>query len=163
DVFQGHGLDRLKDRIVFVGATAEALYDLRVTPVSPAMPGVEKHANMAANILDGRFIVQPCWTELAEPGGIPIFPLVLPFVLHAQELLRAHLRTTHSWFLDGLWNTGVYPALAMLGTCVAITIHRILTEERQRQYTRRAFQQYVSREVVERIMQNPQALQFGGE
>jgi adenylate cyclase len=173
DVFGNKNLERVKDRIVFVGATAEALYDLRVTPVSPTMPGVEKHANMAANILEGRFIVRPVWTELAEIGGIVLFPLILALVLPAVRplpslwitlgLLAALLGTTHYWFRQGLWTPVVYPALALLGTFVAITIYRILTEERQRQYTRRAFQQYVSPEVVERIMQNPQALQFGGE
>ena len=173
DVFQGRGLERIKDRVVFIGATAEALYDLRVTPVSPAMPGVEKHANMAANILDGRFIVRPGWTELAEAGGIILFPLVLALVLPAVRpvpsvwitlaLLGALLGTTHYWFRQGLWTPVVYPGLALVLTFVGITIYRILTEERQRQFTRRAFQQYVSPEVVERIMENPQALQFGGE
>ena len=66
-------------------------------------------------------------------------------------------------FRQGLWTPVVYPALALLGTFVAITIYRILTEERQRQYTKRAFQQYVSPEVVARIVDNPEALQFGGE
>ena len=173
DVFQGRDLERVKDRMVFVGATAEALYDLRVTPVSATMPGVEKHANMAANILEGRFIVRPVWTDLAEAGGIVLFPLVLALVLPVVRpvpsiwitlaLLAALLGATHYWFLEGFWTPVVYPAMALLGTFVAITIYRILTEERQRQYTRRAFQQYVSPEVVERIMQNPQALQFGGE
>src|SRR6185436_16911195 len=173
DIFQGKEVEQVKDRIVFIGATAEALYDLRVTPVSPTMPGVEKHANMAANILEGRFIVRPVWTELAEIGGIVLFPLILALVLPAVRplpslwvtlgLLAALLGTTHYWFRQGLWTPVIYPALALLGTFVAITIYRIFTEERQRQYTRRAFQQYVSPEVVERIMQNPQALQFGGE
>jgi adenylate cyclase len=172
-VFQGRDLERVKDRIVFIGATAEALYDLRVTPVSPTMPGVEKHANMAANMLEGRFIVRPDWTELAEAGGILLFPLVLALVLPAVRpvpsiwitlgLLAALLGTTHYWFRQGLWTPVVYPAVALLGTFVAITIYRILTEERQRQYTKRAFQQYVSPEVVARIVDNPEALQFGGE
>jgi adenylate cyclase len=128
---------------------------------------------MAANILEGRFIVRPVWTELAEAGGILLLPLILAVLLPAVRplpslwitlaLLAALLGTTHYWFRQGLWTPVVYPALALLGTFVTITIYRILTEERQRQYTRRAFQQYVSPEVVERIMQNPQALQFGGE
>ena len=173
DVLQGKGLERVKDRIVFIGATAEALYDLRVTPVSPAMPGVEKHANMAASVLDGRFIVRPSWTELAEAGGIFLFPLVLAIVLPAVRpvpsvgitlaLLIALFATAHYWFRQGMWTPLVYPSLALLLTFIAITVYRFFTEERQRQYTRRAFQQYVSPEVVEQIMRNPQVLQFGGE
>jgi adenylate cyclase len=173
EVLQGKGLDRVKDRAVFIGATAPGLFDLRVTPVSAIMPGVEKHANMAANILDRRFMVRPAWIELVEAAGIVLLPLVLAFVLPAVRpvpsiwitagLLAALFGAAHYGFRQGMWIPLVYPSLALLLAFIGITIYRILTEERQRQYTRRAFQQYVSPEVVERIMQNPQALQFGGE
>ena len=45
-VLRGEHADRVKGRIVFVGATAEGTYDLRVTPLSPVLPGSEKHANI---------------------------------------------------------------------------------------------------------------------
>jgi len=38
-----------------------------------------------------------------------------------------------------------------------------MTEERQRLWTKRAFQQFVSPEVVERLVNNPAELKFGGE
>jgi adenylate cyclase len=173
DILQGKGLERVKDRAVFVGATAPGLFDLRVTPVSAIMPGVEKHANVAANILDRRFIARPAWVELVEGASIVVLPLLLAIVLPTMRpflsavfavVLGGVLFTiSHVGFRQGLWIPHVYPALALILTFVGITLYRILTEERQRQYTRRAFQQYVSPEVVERIMQNPQALQFGGE
>jgi adenylate cyclase len=173
DVLQGQGLDRVTDRIVFFGATAEALYDLRVTPFSAAMPGVEKHANMAANILDRRFIVRPWWVEPAEAAGIVVLPLLLALVVPAMRPVRSLVFTVafvvalhvaaHVAFRQGLWVPLVYPLIALAATFVGITIYRFLTEERQRQFTKRAFQQYVSPEVVERIVQDPGALQFGGE
>jgi adenylate cyclase len=173
DVLQGKGLERVKDRLVFVGATALGLFDLRVTPVSPTLPGVEKHASMAANILDGRFIARPAWIELVEGGSLVALPLLLAVVLPTMRPVRSVVfsvvlggvlfAVSHVGFRQGLWIPHVYPAVALILTFVGITLYRILTEERQRQFTRRAFQQYVSPEVVERIMQNPQALQFGGE
>ena len=165
--------ERLKDKIVFVGATAEGTYDLRVTPFSPVYPGVEKHANMAANILDRRFIVRPVWVELAEAVAIVALPLLLALVLPALRpgpsalvtlaLWGALFAGAHAAFRQGLWVPLVYPSLALVVTFVAITIYRILTEELQRRWTKRAFQQYVSPEVVERIMQDPAGLSFGGE
>jgi len=173
DVLQGKGLERVKDRAVFIGATAPGLYDLRVTPFSTAMPGVEKHANMAANILDRRFIVRPVWGEFVEAAAIVLFPVLLALVLPALRPYASIAMTVVIWaglfgaghyaFRQGQWVNLVYPSLALLLTFIAITVYRFFTEERQRQYTRRAFQQYVSPEVVEQIMQNPQALQFGGE
>ncbi len=173
DVLQGQGLERVKDRAVFIGATAPGLYDLRVTPFSTTMPGVEKHANMAANILDRRFIVRPVWGEFVEAAAIVLFPLLLALVVPAMRPYPSIAMTIVIWaglfgaghygFRRGLWINLVYPSLALVLTFIGITVYRFLFEERQRQYTRRAFQQYVSPEVVDRIMQHPEALQFGGE
>ena len=165
--------EAIRDRIVFVGATAAGTYDLRVTPTSPIMPGVEKHANVAANILSGRFLRRPDWVELVELAGILLFPLLLAWLLPrlrpavsvgAVALVWAALfGVVHLAFRGGLWLPVVYPTLALGLTFLGITVYRLLTEERQRLWTKRAFQQFVSPEVVERLMDNPAALQFGGE
>ena len=172
-ILRGEHADRVKGRIVFIGATAEGTYDLRVTPFSPVMPGVEKHANVAANILEGRFIARPAWVELVEAGGILLFPLLLAVTLpHVRPLTSVVITAllwlglfgaTHLLFRRGLSLPLVYPSLALVLTFLGITLFRFLTEERQRLWLRRAFQQYVSPEVVERITDDPSALTFGGE
>ena len=163
----------IRDRIVFVGATAAGTYDLRVTPTSPVMPGVEKHASVAANILTGQFLRRPDWVELVELAGILFFPLLLAWLLPRLRpatsvgavalVWIALFGAVHLAFRAGLWLPVVYPSLALGVTFVGITVYRLLTEERQRLWTKRAFQQFVSPEVVERLMDNPAALQFGGE
>lgn len=163
----------LRDRIVFVGATAEGLYDVRVTPFSAVYPGVEKHATIAANILEQRFLVRPAWVETVEIAGIVLFVavlgLLLPYlrptwsVVATLTLAAAFVGVIHLAFRAGLWLLIIYPALAGGLTFVGITVYRFFAEERQRLWTRRAFQQYVSPEVVERIMENPDGLKFGGE
>jgi len=165
--------DALRDRIVFIGATAEGTYDLRVTPTSPVMPGVEKHANVAANILNGRFLRRPVWVELVEMAGILVFPLTLAWLLPRLRpvvslgavvaIWSGVFAVAHVAFRGGLWLPVVYSSLALGLTFVGITVFRLLTEERQRLWTKRAFQRFVSPEVVEQIMDNPAALQFGGE
>ena len=165
--------ERLRDVIVFVGATAEGTYDLRVTPFSPVFPGVEKHATMAANILEDRFLVRPTWVELVELTGIVLFAFVLGWLLPRFRpapslavtiaLWGAFLLAIHLIFRQGLWLPMVYPSLAGGLTFVGVTIYRFFTEERQRLWIKRAFQQYVSPEVVERIVDDPGALRFGGE
>lgn len=49
----------LAQKIVLIGTTAPGLLDLRVTPVGPAYPGVEAHANLISGVLDGRMLVKP--------------------------------------------------------------------------------------------------------
>jgi adenylate cyclase len=53
--------------------------------------------------------------------------------------------------------------MALAGTFVAVTVYQLLTEERQRLWIKRAFQRFVSPDVVEELVRNPKALQFGGE
>ncbi|MFN8945469.1 MAG: CHASE2 domain-containing protein, partial [Pseudobdellovibrionaceae bacterium] len=45
-----------KDRAVIVGATAEALYDLRNTALENNFPGPEIHLTMLANLVEGNFL-----------------------------------------------------------------------------------------------------------
>ena len=165
--------DAVRNRIVFIGATAAGTYDLRVTPTSPIMPGVEKHANVAANLLSGRFLRRPDWVELIEVAGILCFPFALAWLLPrlrpvvslgaALAIWGVFFAGVHLAFRGGLWLPVVYPTLALGLTFVGITVYRLLTEERQRLWTKRAFQRFVSPEVVERMVENPSALQFGGE
>jgi len=165
--------DAVRDRVVFVGASASGIYDLRVTPLSPILPGVEKHANVAANILAGRFLRRPDWVELIEAAGIVFWPLLLAWLLPRLRPIVSAASVLVCWglfagavhwaFLRGLWLPLVYPSLAMGLTFLGITVYRLFTEERQRLWIKRAFQRFVSPEVVEQLVENPAALQFGGE
>ena len=165
--------EALRDRIVFVGATAVGVYDLRVTPMSPVLSGAEKHANVAANILNGRFLRRPDWVELVEAAGILFWPTFLAWLLPRLRpvvslgavliLWGAFFGAVHLAFLWGLWIPLVYPSLALFLSPMAILGYLYFTEERQRVWIKRAFQRFVSPEVVERIAENPAALQFGGE
>ena len=166
--------DAVRDRVVFLGASAAAIYDLRVTPLSAVLPGVEKHANVAANMLSGRFLRRPDWVELLEAAGICSCRSLLALAA-APAAARGRARPrcalsgrsssalVHWAFLKGLWLPLVYSSLAMGLTFLAITVYRLFTEERQRLWIKRAFQRFVSPEVVEQLVDNPAALQFGGE
>ncbi|MBI2205845.1 MAG: adenylate/guanylate cyclase domain-containing protein [Candidatus Rokubacteria bacterium] len=165
--------DQLRDRIVFIGATAEGVYDLRVTPFSSTLPGVEKHANVAANLIERRFVHRTVWAEIFEAGSTFLLPLWLGLLLPrlrplpslgAALLIQAALAVgVHVAFRQGAWVPIAFPSVAIGLTFVVVTVYRFLTEERQRMWTKRAFAQYVSPEVVERIIADPGALQFGGE
>ncbi len=165
--------EAVRDRIVFVGATAQGISDLRVTPVSPLLPGVEKHANVAANILSGRFLKRPDWVELVEAAGLLFWPIFLAWLLPRLRPVASLGAVLISWgaffggvhlaFRSGLWLPVVYPSVAVVLAVVGLSGYLYFSEERQRLWIKRAFQRFVSPEVVERIVKNPAALQFGGE
>jgi adenylate cyclase len=165
--------EALRDRIVFVGTTAAGTFDLRVTPVSPILAGVEKHANVAENLLAGRFLRRPDWVELVEAIAIVIWPFLMAGLLPRLRPLPSFGAVVGCWgamflgvhlaFRSGLWLPLVYPTLALGLTFVGITVYRLWTEERQRLWIKRAFQRFVNPEVVERLVADPASLKFGGE
>ena len=141
--------EAVRDRIVFVGATAEGTYDLRVTPVSPVFPGVEKHANVAANLMSRRFLGRPDWVELLEAAGIVFWPIFLAWLLPRFRPLVSLGAVLVSWgvffsavhfaFLRGYWIPVVYSSLAMFLSPLVIVGYLYFTEERQRLGIKRAF------------------------
>ncbi|MBI2117087.1 MAG: adenylate/guanylate cyclase domain-containing protein [candidate division NC10 bacterium] len=163
-----------KDAIVFIGATATGIFDLRVTPFSAVFPGVEIHANTVENILARSFLQRPAWVEVAVFVLILVLPVGLGRILVrlrplsggvlAAGLLVGLFGVAQGLFVwAGVWFPVFYPMVAVAGTYIPITVHRALTEERQRLFIKRAFQQYVPEGLVSRILADPSMLRFGGE
>lgn len=74
----------LKGKIVLLGTTAAGLKDIRTTPLDPAQPGVEIHANVLDNLLSGDPIAVPGWAQVAR-----ILLILLPGLLLTGLLSRS--------------------------------------------------------------------------
>ena len=72
---------RLQNKIAIFGTSAPGLLDLRTTPLEPAYPGVEIHANIIQGILDQRILHQPGYTVGFEFITLAVIGLLLTFVL----------------------------------------------------------------------------------
>ncbi len=163
----------LKGKIVLVGATAIGIYDLRVTPYSPNLPGILVQANFLDTILKGDFLVYDQDTLLIALAWMLITSIFL-------VLLIPHIRMTHSLFitivLSGMYVFGlnhyfkqnqiiplVIPTLNLISIAVAMLLYRGLTEERDKKAIRSAFQSYLHPDLVKEMMDNPGALKLGGQ
>ena len=62
--------ERLRDRLVLIGATAFGLADYQTTPVTDRMPGVELHAQLLEGVLEGALLIRP---PLARALELAIF------------------------------------------------------------------------------------------
>ena len=74
--------ERLAGRLVLVGTSAVGLLEIRATPLTGSIPGVEIHANMISGILSQRLKQQPAYMLGAEvllllAGGV-VLSLLLP-------------------------------------------------------------------------------------
>ena len=162
-----------KDKVVFVGTTAAGTYDLRVTPLSPFTPGVLIQMTALDNLLRSQAIAQaPPWAFVLTTlvlciGTAWAFVLVqrqaLKFLLIAGLALAYYGLVIHAFTDHDVWMELVFPEGALaLAYAVSATVE-YLTEGRQRRVLRAAFDKYMSAEVVDEIMRNPESIKLGGE
>jgi adenylate cyclase len=161
-------------RIVLVGTSAPGLLDLRATPLSPAIPGVEIHAQVLEHILAGRSLVRPDYALAIEETIMITLGLlraaILPYVTAAWAAVCA-LFTAVSLVLGGwlMFRAGgflidtTYPTLALACIAGAITFYVYRGVETQRTTIRSAFGRYLAPEVIEEIIADPNKLELGGE
>jgi adenylate cyclase len=77
DIIQGNiPKGTFNDKIIMVGATAIAIYDIRSTPLSSGeYPGLEIHATVIDNIITNNFLKKPKWTTIFDALAILIIGL----------------------------------------------------------------------------------------
>jgi adenylate cyclase len=166
--------DTFKDRIVLVGATAVATYDLRNTPFNPLYPGMEVHATVIDNILTQSFMARPEWSRvfdvLAIVGmssltGIALTRLSpLKGMLFAAGLFALYIFLARWLFVSArVWLNLVYPLLALVTGYTALTVYYYVTERRERKKLKGTFKHYVAPLVVEEMIKDPDRLRLGGE
>jgi adenylate cyclase len=156
-----------KDKLVLVGASATGIGDLRATPFGAIdFPGVEIHANLIDNILNQKFLMRggpQVLTDLAFIFlfGIPLgmwLALVQPRWMAFGLLLLIPFAGIVYWaFLYGWLLNFIVPSLFTLVPNVGlVALYRVLIEEQEKRRVRGAFQQYVSPEVIRRVLSDPE-------
>lgn len=163
----------LKDKVLFVGATALGIYDMRVTPFHSNSPGVEVHATVADNIISGRFIRQTGLEALFDIAlivvmGLLAFYLTMRLRLHfaiaaAALLVAAYLWLVYGLFLQGHWMSMIYPPLAAMAALATGGSFRYLVLDRRARAMRSMFSSYLSDKLVARLEKDPDLARIGGD
>ncbi len=160
-----------KDKIILIGPTAIGIYDLRVTPFSNNMPGIEKHASVVDSILHKDFIRR---TETSVYGLIFLFAIALGITLPrlgakagaalVLALFAGYLGFVYYLFVArGMWFNLVYPSFALFFGYTSQTAYRFLMEERRARDIRKMFSSYVSKRIVDELMRDPNKAKLGGD
>jgi adenylate cyclase len=174
DVAQGRIAPALlKDKILFVGATAMGVYDMRVTPFDGNTPGVEVHATIADNIISERFVRQTGLEALLDITFIVLLGSVAYFLttrlrlytaLPATVLLAsAYVWLSYTFFLQGHWVSMIYPPVAAFAALLVGESFRFLVLERSARKMRAMFSSYLSDKLVARLEKDPEAAKLGGD
>ncbi|MGB2899988.1 MAG: CHASE2 domain-containing protein [Candidatus Acidiferrum sp.] len=156
-------------KVILIGATATGIGDLRGTPYGgTTYPGVEIHANVIDNILNQRFLKHGFRQALADVllilfFGIPLgiwMALVSPRWMWFGVSLLLPMIAVNFWaFLHGWWLNLLVPALTLSTNVLLVSLYRSLFEEKEKRRVRTAFGQYLSPEVIRRLLVNPQLVE----
>ncbi len=162
----------VKDKHVLFGLSAPGLKDLRPTPLNRVSAGVTVHAAVLDNLLHDSFISQPAtavvitviflFSYLAGAAlllGGSLWRTVL--VLAAFLLLPAVIGLLAAG--AGVWWPVLPQSLGHAGALAGALILAWATEGRQKRFIRGAFRHYLSPDVIQRIMDDPDSLKLGGE
>jgi adenylate cyclase len=166
--------DAVAGRLVLIGTSAAGLLDVKTTPISPVMPGVEIHTQVLEAALTGQLLSQPIWGTVVEflaaiLLGIAVIwlaPKFGPVTLVAVGAFFATLLTGTSWYFytqHRLLIDSTYPLLSTTAIYLTLIFSGFAREQAQRRQIRSAFGQYLSPALVEQLAQAPERLVLGGE
>ena len=161
-----------RDKIVFVGPTAEIFHDEHDTPfVDPqrAMTGPEIHLNIINAALHQEFLTEPSLSaQLCIIALAGIVAAALCFLVHqplkrflAMVVLSAVYLTLAFKILPNANSVTqvifvLTPTLALISSSFTALTYDYLLERLEKRRVRRTLERYVSRDVVKELLDNPQ-------
>lgn len=164
----------VEGRIILVGALATGLGDIRATPVEPAVPGVDIHAQLLESLIAGALLSRPDWANglellvaaVAFVAASALIYLAPPFASAAVGVLALGGLVSASFYAfnrHALLLDPTVPCLMIIWAYFngAIVLWRI--EQLSKRYIQDAFGKFVAPAVVDRLAENPERLVLGGE
>ena len=159
--------------IILIGTSAPGLADLRATPLDASVAGVEVHAQILEHILSGEFLTRPDYAPALEIAIVLLTGAVLAYFLPKMSALFAAVTGAGvvilffggAWtaYRNGLLFDAAYPSLVIFLLVIGSTLYSYWMTEQRRTEVQRMFGQYVSPDVVNELVENPQKMVLGGE
>jgi adenylate cyclase len=176
DVMEGSAAaaEKFAGKLVLVGTSAIGLLDVKTTPVHPAMPGVEVHAQLLEAALTGSLLAAPSYAIVVEMLGAVVAgttlallaPVASALMLFVSAAVAAALLIAASWILYSRYHLlfdATFPLLVTLSIYMSMVLIGYFREQLGRRRIRSAFAQYLSPTLVEQLVNAPHQLVLGGE
>lgn len=166
-------ISAVKGKIVITGNTSSSSTDIGSITIDPTAPMALIHANIINTIYKGAFL-----TQLPETINIIITSLIILLIfLFSINVNSATKETVITAIMIPSVLILLYVMLAAFGmilnyimiifgtiaTLIAITVFKFILFDKQKNFIKRAFMQYLSPEVVKQVIANPALLKLGGE
>ncbi len=172
--------DYFKDKIILVGSTTQDEHDLFSTPYTTSnmvksgaleTPGVEIHAATVQSFLSNS------WYQRVTPGLNFLFLAIIALLtaiavsgrgpwkgmLGTLAVLTLALGTVYLLWDAHWWLNLAAPLAIIFLTYAVVTATDFIMAEMQRRKTKAMFSRYVSPDVVDQLMANPDQMSLGGK
>ena len=163
-----------KNKIILIGATAQNLHDLHMVPTSNgvAMPGVEIQAHIIQNfmlesfikkqnkILDILLVFLISAISMLGVSRLKIIYLI-PIsagIIFLYALIGIFLFNNSNYLIDFFF----FPVSIVIFTGAGIGVN-YLEEKKRSEYISGAFEKYINKDLLKRIIEQKQNLKLGGE
>lgn len=129
-----------KDKIIYFGTTASALFDIKTTPTGKTVPGVEVQATFVNNILDNNFITKAD-RSVTVFTGILLALLIAFVVLRIPSALTASFASCSIYLIYliisyyamknfNIWLEVIHPLILTLASFISAFIVKYLIKSR---------------------------------
>ncbi|MBI4023579.1 MAG: adenylate/guanylate cyclase domain-containing protein, partial [Verrucomicrobia bacterium] len=158
------------DGAVMIGLTAIAL-DAGAIPLISNTPLVAVQINTLNNLLLGDFLRSVPWWGMATITLLPScltawaiqkFSAVKGMCI---VLIPFFLFLGAAWFLflkASIWVPMIVPSSGLILSLTSATVARFTGEEKQKRQLRKTMQNYLSANIMEEVLRNPDSMQLGG-
>ncbi len=161
-----------RDKIVFVGMGASGLFDAFETPFAGGkMPGIQVHASVADDFLSTRFMRPESRT--VRIALVVTFALIVGLIAAVvpawwataafAAIIAAFAFVATQQFAGGTWINITQPTLASSLALLGGVSYQFFFEGREKRKMKRLFGQYVSKDVYEQLVANPDLARLGGQ
>ncbi len=160
-----------KGKMVILGITEVGAGDIAGTPIGN-IPGPLLHYTFLSNFLNDELITQPQWATFVLIVLMALVPFVMLHVI--QSVLGRALANIAVYFVVyafvrflfvryNIYIDLFYPLLSFLLSLISIEAIAFSLQQKNEKFLRDAFSSYLSEELMQELIKNPNALALGGE
>lgn len=162
----------IQDKVVLVGTSAAGLFDLRATPFDFVFPGVEVHANVIDNIIQGDFLTKDASSYIIINLLIIFllsFSIIMlitytPFwvnpIIMVGSIIGIVLFLYNQLFSHGIILNIFFPITTIILASILATLFDYFYEIKQEEAIKRKFASKVSKEVMDNLLKNIDSDEF---
>jgi len=161
----------LKDKIAIIGISEIGISDIRSTPIGQ-IPGPLIHYTFISNLLNGDYIRQYDTVDFI----IVLFFMILPYLMYivTKDVIARYTTYTVSAVFFVILSILLYkefniqldlffPLLYLIINILFVEFLLFLQKEQKEKFIKDAFSNYLSKDLLNEIMNNPEKLKLGGE